>query len=118
MKTWKHIGIMMMVLTVGALGYLSVGFAEEGKNIEQMITTAKSPADHEAIAAYYDKEAQALHAKHAEHQTMGEWYKKNPTLNKSGFSTHCDLIAANYDKTAKEYEAMAKLHREMAKSAK
>ena len=49
---------------------------------------------------------------------MGEWYKKHPTLNKSGFSTHCDIIAADYNKTAKEYEALAKLHRDMAKSAK
>lgn len=118
MKTWRSIAIVMMMVSTGTFGYLSVGTAEEGKNIEQMITTAKTTADHEAIAAYYEKEAQATHAKHAEHQKMGEWYKKNPTVNKSGFSTHCDLIASNYDKSAKEYEALAKLHRDMAKSAK
>lgn len=118
MKTWKSIGIVMIVLAVGTLGYRSVGVAQEGTSLEQRITNAKTAADHEAIAAYYDKEAQAIHARHAEHQKMGEWYKKNPALNKSGFSTHCDLIAANYDKTAKEYEALAKLHREMGKSAK
>lgn len=118
MKTWKIIGVMMMVLGVGALGYLSVGLAEEGKNIEQMIATAKTPADHEAIAAYYDKEARDAHEKHIKHQKMEEFYQKNPALNKSGFSTHCDLIASNYDKTAKEYEALAKLHRDMAKATK
>lgn len=119
MKTRKMMGIVMAVsLAIGTLGYLSAGVAEEGKSIEHLITEAKTPADHEAIAAHYDKEAQAAHAKHAEHQKMGEFYKKNPTLNKSGFGTHCDLIASNFDKTAKEYEALAKMHRDMAKSAK
>jgi hypothetical protein len=118
MKTWKSIGIVMLVLAVSALGYWSVGSAQEGKNIEQMIAGAKTPADHEAVAAYYDKEAKDAHEKHTKHQKMEEFYQKNPTLNKSGFSTHCDLIASNYDKTAKEYEALAKLHREMGKSVK
>jgi hypothetical protein len=103
---------------ISVFTYLPVGVAQDGKSIEQMIADAKTPADHEAIAAYYDKEAKDAHAKHAEHQKMEEFYKKSPALNKSGFSTHCDLIASNYDKTAKEYETLAKLHRDMAKSAK
>ena len=117
MKTWKSIGIVMIVLAVGTLGYRSISVAQ-GSSLEQQIANAKTAADHEAIAAYYEKEAQALHAKHAEHEKMAAWYKQNPALNKSGFSSHCDLIATNYDKTAKEYEALAKLHRDMAKTAK
>jgi len=118
MKTWKSMVIVMMVVATGTFGYLSVSTAQEEKNLEQIISNATTTADHEAIAAYYEKEAQALHAKHDEHQKMSEWYKKNPTVNKSGFSTHCDIIATNDNKTAKEYEALAKLHRDMAKSAK
>jgi hypothetical protein len=119
MKTWRNIGIMVMVLTIGAIGYLSVGFAEEGKNIEQMITTAKTPADHEAIAAYYDQEAQAAHKKHEEHLQLKASYEKIPHLaSKTSLPWHCSTIATNYQKTAKEYEALAKLHREMAKTAK
>ena len=119
MKTWKSIIIAVMFISIGAFGSTLASFAaEEGKAIEQMITAAKTPADHEAIAAHYEKEAQAAHAKHAEHQKMKEWYDKNPGLSKSGFGTHCNLIAAHYDKTGKEYEALAKLHRDMAKAAK
>jgi len=107
--------IVFRALATGTFGYLPVSTAQEEKNLEQIISNATTTADHEAIAAYYEKEAQALHAKH---QKMSEWYKKNPTVNKSGFSTHCDIIATNDNKTAKEYEALAKLHRDMAKSAK
>ena len=117
MKTWKTIAAAVALFAIGAFAYAPLGSTQEGKSIEQMIAGAKTPADHEAIAAYYEKEAQEAHKKHAEHQKMEEWYKKNPALNKSGFSTHCDLIAANFDKTAKEYEALAKLHRDMAKQA-
>ena len=119
MKTWKNIGIMMMVLAVGALGSLPSSSAEDGKHIGQMITAAKTPADHEAIAAYYDQEAQAAHKKHEEHLKLKASYEKIPHLaSKTGLPWHCDTIATNYQKTAKEYEELAKLHRQMAKSAK
>jgi len=119
MKMWRNIGIMVMVLTVGVLGYLSSSSAEDGKNIEQMIVEAKTPADHEAIAAYYDQEAQAAHKKHEEHLKLKASYEKIPSLaSKTGLPWHCNTIATNYQKTAKEYEALAKLHRDMAKSAK
>jgi hypothetical protein len=118
MRTWKSIGLVASVLAIVAFGYLPFSSAQEGKNIEQMITEAKTPADHEAIAAYYDKEAQEAHKKHAEHQKMIEWYKNTPMMSKGGFRTHCDSLISLDDKTAKQYEALAKLHREMAKSAK
>ena len=119
MKTWRSIGIIVIVLTVGALGYHSVTLAQEGTNIEQLITNAKTPADHEAIAAYYEKAAQDAHAKHEEHLKLKAAYEKIPSLaSKTGLPWHCNTIAANYQKTAKEYESLAKLHREMAKSTK
>jgi hypothetical protein len=118
MKTWKIIGVMMMVLAVGTLGFIPASSAED-KNIEQMITEAKTPSDHEAIAAYYDQEAQAAHKKHEEHLKLKASYEKIPHLaSKTGLPGHCNTIATNYQKMAKEYEALAKLHRQMVKSAK
>lgn len=124
MKRWTTIKVAVAALVISALGYVPARSTEDppafppAKSVEQMILDSETPADHEAIAAYYDKEAQDAHKKHAEHQKMEEWYQKNPAVNKSGFSFHCKQIASNYQKTAKEYEELAKLHREMAKSAK
>ncbi len=120
MKMRKMIGVMMAVsLTVGALGYFSAGGAEEGKGVEQMISEAKTPAEHEAISTYYEKEAQAAHQKHAEHQKMSDSYATIPVLKtKTGAVAHCNTIAKKYEQIAKEYEALAKLHKNMAKSAK
>ena len=118
MKIGKSIGVIAIVTIVAAGAVLPISSAQEDKSIEQLITEAKTPADHEAIAAYYDKEAQAAHQKHAEHQKMKEWYKNTPMMSKGGFGTHCDSLISLDDKAAKQYEALAKSHREMAKSAK
>jgi hypothetical protein len=121
MKMWKTIAAVVAVLMVVAFGFVSlrpVVADEHTAHMEQMITQAKTPADHEALAASYDKEAQEARQKQAEHLKMKEWYEKNPALNKSGFSFHCQQIALKYEEMAKEDEALAKLHRDMAKAAK
>lgn len=118
MKTWKTIGTVLAVLAALALTVLPPGSAEEATNVEQMIANAKTAADHEAIAAFYEKEAQAAHAKHLQHQKMSDSYAKIPVLEKkAGAVAHCNTIAKNYAEMAKEYEALAHMHREMAKQA-
>lgn len=125
MKTLSIIGVAVTMLMSTLVVSLPLGMAQENPEpivppppIEQRILNAKTPADHEALAAYYDKEAKDALAKQATHLKMAEYYKKNPALNKSGFSTHCDIIASDYKKAAKQYEDLAELHREMAKTAK
>src|SRR5712692_9878147 len=120
MRTWKTIGAVAAVLAISALGYLPFGSAQEGKNIEQMISEAKTPADHEAIAAYYEKEAQDAQQKYEEHLKLKAAYAKIPHLASKGFGLpyHCDSIAKKYEGIAKDYEALAKLHKSMAGSAK
>ena len=106
------------MLGVGTLGFIPAGSADD-KNIEQMITEAKTPADHETIAAYYEKEAQAAQEKYEEHLKLKAAYTKIPHLaSKTGLPAHCDYIAKNYQKIGKEYQALATLHKNMAKSAK
>jgi hypothetical protein len=116
MKAWKAFSTAVAVMAITGVSYIPFTSAEEGKDIEQMVATAKTPADHEAIAAYYEKEAQDAHKKHAQHQKMEESYKKNPALNKSNFGWHCDQVAQNYEKIAKQYDDLAKMHKEMAQA--
>jgi hypothetical protein len=120
MKTWKTIATAVALFAIGAFAYAPLGLAQEGKSIEQMITEAKTPAEHEAIATYYEKEAQATHQKHAEHKKLADFYAATPALkSKSGtLFNHCTDAAKKYEEIAKDYEAMAKLHKEMAKAAK
>ena len=94
--------------------------AEEQKDMEKMISSAKTAADHEALAAEYESEAAAAKAKAAEHRKMAESYKElgGAAIGKLHLDEHCERLVKSYEKEAMEDEALAKAHREMAKVAK
>ncbi|NOT55452.1 MAG: hypothetical protein HOP18_12675 [Deltaproteobacteria bacterium] len=120
MKIWTYLGAVVLVLALTPWVALPVGSDEEGKNIAQMIAEAKSSANHEAIAAYYEQEARAAHQQHKKHLDMRASYEERPGYLKlkTSLPWHCEVIAKNYQQTATEYEELAKLHREMATTTK
>jgi len=80
-------------------------------NLNQMITSAKTPADHEAIAVYYDTEA-------AENEKKASLHSRNKNMyTKLDFSAHCNALIREYQQAAKQDKALAAFHREMAKTA-
>jgi len=89
-------------------------------DIAEMIGSAKTPADHEAIAAYYDGQAKEARQKAEEHRKMGEAYKKGggALAGKTHFYEHCEVLTRNYTSDANQYEALAAAHRQKAKAAK
>ena len=109
-------GLLALSLSLG--GYaLSAG--QEPALPVQKIETAKTRADHEALAAFYVQEANTAQAKAEEHKQMAEHYKKGIGYGnaKTTLIQHCDYIAHKYQETAKENQALAKLHRELAAKA-
>lgn len=118
MKTWKIISVATAILAVTGLSSLPFSSAAEETNINKMIEQAKTPADHEALAAYYEKEAQAAKQKYELHKKMEAAYSKFPSLKqKSDVLFHCDTLAKGYETMAKQYETLAQIHRELAKEA-
>lgn len=116
-------GIRVGVLTLAMAAALAAGpasraIAADTADIEAKITAAKTPADHEAIAAYYDQQAAEVRTKIDEHKKMAVDYKKLPHNSKVHFDQHCDALSRDYAAAAKEYDALAKAHRQMAKQAK
>lgn len=80
-------------------------------NLNQMIAGAKTPADHEAIAAYYDHEA-------ANNQKMAELHRASENIyTKTTNVLHCKALIESYEEAAREDRALAGWHREMAKKA-
>jgi hypothetical protein len=119
MKGFRSLVAVMAVLGIVAFAYLSFGAADEWANIEQQIRDAKTPADHQALAAFYEKEAQAAHKLHNTHVTMEAAYAASRTMQEKGRpSEHCRVIADKYRDMAKEYEALAAMHKTMAEQLK
>ncbi len=89
--------------------------AQEKFDLGTAITGAKTPADHEAIASYYDKESAAAKAKAAEHHKLMEAYRNLAGKGQFKMEEHCQKLAQNYESIATEYTSLAGAHRQMAR---
>lgn len=86
-------------------------------NLDQMIASAKAPADHEAIAAFYEQQAADAKKKAELHRSTAETYRKLKLGKPVDMANMCDGIAAMWDKIATDNLKLAKAHRKMAKAA-
>jgi hypothetical protein len=88
-------------------------------NVAELTATAKTAADHEAIAAYYQAEAKEASAEAEFHKKMGR-RGTGAAPGKQAFDAmkpHCDRLVKSYQAAAESYEALAKLHQQLAKEA-
>jgi len=92
----------------------------QAADIMDKIAAAKTAADHEDIAKWYDEQAKDAQAKVDEHKKMGEAYKTGggALASKTHFHEHCEALVKSYTAQVKDYQALAAAHREMAKTAK
>ncbi len=108
------LGMGLVLLAVAVLPTIRAGAQPAvvtDDNLNQMIANAKTPADHEAIAAYYDGEAAKNEKLAALHRASRNIYTK--TLNQG----HCNALINGYQMAAAADKALAAGHREMAKKA-
>lgn len=88
--------------------------------LDTLITTAKTPAEHQRIAQSYRDQAQDYLAQSNEHAAMVAAYKTNPNINaKNQAATigHCEYFSAKFKDLAVKSQELAQLHEQMAKDA-
>lgn len=92
----------------------------EGGPSPEAIAKAQTAAEHTAIADAYGAEAAELRKKAAEHRAMLASYDKAPGYlkEKSGLVQHCRSLIGLFEKGAEDAEMMAKMHLDLAKTAK
>lgn len=133
MKTSRiNLVATLMVIALSLSSFVPVSVAAKNKTtlskkeLKVLLRTAKEPPEHRKIAEYYRQEAQRLTASSQEHLELAEIYAKNPPFPameaKHGTSfgqgaSHCRLWAQLDAEQAKEAEALAALHEDMAKAA-
>ena len=122
----KHQRVARWAAALLVLGAVSLpakfASAAESTDILQMLQNAKTPADHEAIAKYYDEQAAAAKKQADLHRKMASTYTTGGTPMGKGAAVplpqHCLAIAKAFDEQAAEYTAMAQAQRELAKEGK
>jgi hypothetical protein len=99
------LGIMMLVS-------LPWGVAGEGENIAQKVRDAKTPADHQAIAAFFEQEAYAAQQEATLHGQLQDTYAEKPDMQM--MVSHCETLVKHYQEIAKDLKTMAEMHKKMA----
>lgn len=128
MKT-RSFGTLLVALALFlSLGAVSAVRGQEtntkltSKQLRTLIATAKTPEDHQKLAAYYREKAEEAKADAAEHQKMLEAYNQNPVTHPlakgvGGPAAHCSTMIRLFNDEAKEDLALAAEHEQMAKAA-
>ena len=115
MKWLRTIVAAVAVLGFVAVTSLSVGSVQPGDDIEQQIREAKTPADHQALAAWYEQKAQAAQQLASKYFLMREVYAAARAIErKDRAGENYAFVARKYQDMAKEYETFAAVHKMMA----
>jgi hypothetical protein len=113
------------MITVGGLLALAPGWAEAQapatttQHLDHlMIENADTPAEHEALARYYQTKAAEAKSLAEEHRAMGKSYSRSKpgtarssykgAISEAVMSKHCDRIAELNEELAARYEDLAK----------
>jgi hypothetical protein len=109
--------LVFAAATLPATQLLAQPAAVTDDNLGQAITSAKTPAEHEAIATYYEQEAAEAKKKADLHRRAAESYRKMNIAKPVGMANMCDGVVGMWDKIAADASKLANDHREMAKKA-
>ena len=92
--------------------------AEEARpfNLEQTITEARTPAQHETMATYYDRAAATAHAKAAEARKLAATYRDLTGRSTFQIGDHYRQLAQYYESLAVDYTAHAKVYRQLTQA--
>ena len=117
MRTFLGIVTTCAVMALFAPGVTTADSLPPGVTAEA-IKTATTPEQHQAIADAYAKEAANLRAMADAHRHMDSWYAEPGYKSaKLGFPRHCRALVQDLEGAAKEFDALAKDHHEMAVAA-
>ena len=119
----------LIIITLAFIAFIPICIAAESKQVlrkkelKVLLRIAKEPAEHRRIAEYYRQQSQRLTSEAKYHEEMGKIYEQHPSSYESKFPygtvglSHCHYWAALDLKEAREAQALAALHEDMAKAA-
>jgi len=88
------------------------------KQLQALTSNAKTPEDHQKLADYYRQQAKAFAQKSKEHTEMPEkWPVRGMPKQLTFAPGHCRYFAELYAREARDAEALASHHQDMAKAA-
>jgi hypothetical protein len=127
-RTFAALSVLSLAFAITVAAFGQTPSAQQPKpehlskqQLNTLIATANTQADHERIAQYYRSKAVDYLAQAKEHEGMVAAYKANSSLstNKNRASTisHCEYFATTFQALADNSQELATLHERMAQEA-
>ena len=119
LRRWPVLASSALLMSAVLTACVSPPTSAPSGATQQRIEAAQTRADHEALAASYDKEAADARAAAANHRKMAKSYQSyQPGRGGGNMTAHCNSVAGSYEQIATEYDGMAMMHRRLASQAK
>jgi RNA-splicing ligase RtcB len=87
--------------------------ADESALEQVLIESATTPAQHEALARYYDAKAASARAASANHRSIAKAYAAGKFAEVVAMKDHCEKLAALYEEQATQFEELAEMQRKL-----
>ncbi len=125
MKRTITILSLVFVLTVAAFAQAAPAQQPKPEHLSKqqlntLIATAKTPAEHERIAQYYQAKVLYYLAQSKEHEQMVAAYNANPSRggkSRATFIDHCEYSVQHFKDLTVKSQELAQLHEQMANDA-
>jgi hypothetical protein len=117
---------LAVVMTVTAFGQTPSAQQSKAEHLDKqqlntLIASAKTPAEHQRIAQFYEAKAQDYRAQAQQHEAMIAAYKANSSLstdkNRASTIGHCEYFVQTFKEMAVKSHELAEMHDQMAKAA-
>jgi hypothetical protein len=127
-RTFAALSLLSLVFAITVAAFGQTPSTQQPKpehlskqQLNTLIATANTPADHERIAHYYQAKALDYLAQAKEHEAMVAAYKANSSLsndkNKASTINHCEYFVTTFKALADNSQELAASHERMAKEA-
>ncbi len=118
----RSVFALLLILGVSTLGWGAPAATEDSQvltkaELKQLIATAKTPADHQKLAAHYREEAARFEERRTEHEEMLAAYENNRHQYRNKFPSmadHCRALIKNATNSRDKFTEMAKMHEGLA----
>ena len=117
MKNLKNLvskGLMiatLLAISIAAFPATQSGDVPSKDEVTTLLKSAKTPLEHHRIAMYYNQEASQLRKEADVHRAWVNIYAKGQG------AAHCSNLVKVYEQAAKDADALAIMHEDMAKAA-
>jgi hypothetical protein len=126
-RTLSILSILSLAFVITAVAFSQTASPQQTKpehfskrQLNTLIAEAKTPAEHQRIAQYYQAKAQDYLAQAKEHEQMLAAYNANPSIggkSRAAFVDHCKSYSQYSREMAVTSQELAQLHEQMAREA-